>query len=219
MSAKKLAYHHGNLRETLIESAVQILVEGTVQDLSLRALARKAGVSQTAPYRHFEDKESLLAVLIIDGCKKLHAKMESAVAETDYPPAQLKGVGMAYYAFSVEFPAHFHLIFEQRDNCDKSKYPDLLECEQYGHCIVELVVNRCLAMEGSKKIDSELACMFAWSIVHGVSALMLNHSMDEEAPTPESKLYIVDNLTNFFAAALFDNPNILLDDPKNSDKI
>ena len=58
MSTKKSTYHHGNLREVLISSALEILKEGTLQDLSLRALARKAGVSQTAPYRHFEDKRS-----------------------------------------------------------------------------------------------------------------------------------------------------------------
>lgn len=75
---KKSTYHHGNLREVLISSALEILKEGTLQDLSLRALARKAGVSQTAPYRHFEDKEALIVVLIQEGSAKLQENMALA---------------------------------------------------------------------------------------------------------------------------------------------
>ncbi len=209
LTAKKIAYHHGNLRETLIKSAIQILIEGTVQDLSLRALARKAGVSQTAPYRHFADKESLLAALIVDGVHKMNAKMDVVIEKYTYPPLQLKQVGMAYYDFSVEFPSHFNLLFEQRDTCDKSKYKDLIDREEYGRSIVEGIVERCLKMKGAKKIDLKLAYNFAWSMTHGISALMLNHTMDDEAPTAESKLLIVDGLTSFCAASLFDIPIIM----------
>ena len=89
MNIKKSTYHHGNLREVLISSALEILKEGTLQDLSLRALARKAGVSQTAPYRHFEDKEALIVVLIQEGSAILQASMAMACKETNDPIEQL----------------------------------------------------------------------------------------------------------------------------------
>ena len=64
------SYHHGNLRQELMELAEKHLVEGGVRDLSLRALAREIGVSQTAPYRHFRDKNALLAALATEGFKR-----------------------------------------------------------------------------------------------------------------------------------------------------
>ena len=123
MKSKKSTYHHGNLREVLISSALEILREGTLQDLSLRALARKAGVSQTAPYRHFEDKEALIVVLIQEGSAILQENMALASQKVDDPVEQLVNLGVAYYDFSQKHPAHFRLMFGgSLENADKHEH-------------------------------------------------------------------------------------------------
>ena len=85
-SAPTKTYHHGNLRAELLDTAIEQLRENGAEDLSLRALARAIGVSQTAPYRHFADKSELLAAMATRGYRELYAALREAVSKAPECP-------------------------------------------------------------------------------------------------------------------------------------
>ena len=82
------SYHHGDLKKALIDSGVEILSEKGIKNLSLREAARRAGVSHTAPYRHFEDKDALLAAIAEEGFLRLIQKLEAGIAKYPNNPLQ-----------------------------------------------------------------------------------------------------------------------------------
>jgi len=203
MNEKKSKYHHGNLREVLIASALEILKEGTLQDLSLRALARKAGVSQTAPYRHFEDKEALIVVLIQEGSILLHEGMRLASAVSDDPVQQLIDMGLAYYDFSQEHPAHFRLMFGGNLE-NKEKYETLIEIEQNGYELVQSVVDKCMKLPGAPELSAELVRLTCWSLVHGLANLILNEVLNDDVPKDPGKRTVVSKVISFYTRSLFE---------------
>jgi AcrR family transcriptional regulator len=113
MQKKQTAsYHHGDLRNTLIAAAVQLLAENGLTALSLREVAKTAGVSNAAPYRHFRDKAALIEALATEGFLRLRKSCEAAQKKySDDPARQLTEAGMAYLLFSIEQPTIIHLMF------------------------------------------------------------------------------------------------------------
>lgn len=105
-------YHHGNLREALVEAALSILAEGGAAALSVRAAARRAGVSAGAPFRHFASREALLAAVAEEALRRLRAAIEAATAAAANgdPLARYEAIGMAYLAWAFANPTHFEII-------------------------------------------------------------------------------------------------------------
>jgi AcrR family transcriptional regulator len=203
MNTKKTTYHHGNLREVLISSALEILKEGTLQDLSLRALARKAGVSQTAPYRHFEDKEALIVVLIQEGSMILQQEMIKACQISEEPIEQLIDMGVSYYDFSQNHPAHFRLMFsgslENRD-----KYAHIFEEEQKGYDVLDAVVTRCMEKSATCDLSAQMVRLTCWSLVHGLASLILNDVMNDDVPQGDNKRSVVREVISFYTRSIFE---------------
>ncbi len=202
----KTSYHHGNLRETLIASALDILKEGTIADLSLRALARRAGVSQTAPYRHFEDKDALMAVLKEEGLRKLAESMSVLMEEEKDPIIRLQKLGMRYVKFADDHPAHFKVMFEY-ELVDFDKYCSLLEVSDNSFQYLQITVDECLALPNARKINPSVAQFTAWSMVHGLSLLLMNQSMIEHIRQGHleglgDRNKIAEQVTKFFSASL-----------------
>jgi len=106
------SYHHGDLRRVLIDAALAAIVEVGPENLSLRDLARRAGVSPAAPYRHFPDRDALLAAVAAECAERLGNAMQAAMARSEGRPplAQYRATGVAYVRFAVEHPAHFRVM-------------------------------------------------------------------------------------------------------------
>src|SRR5687768_2538693 len=117
--ARKRAYHHGDLRQALLDAALPLLRTGGPQALTLRAVARAAGVSQTAPYRHFTDRSALVGAVAEDGFRRLHAELIAAVtspAKTlgkapETARGGLQAVALAYVRFALAHPAEYRVMF------------------------------------------------------------------------------------------------------------
>src|ERR1700733_7369058 len=105
-------YHHGNLREALLHGAVRIIAEAGPTAFTLREVARRAGVSHNAPYRHFRDKDALLAAVAAQGFRELTRSMRKAGEQQSNALEKLKQSGMAYVAFAVRRPEHFTVMFD-----------------------------------------------------------------------------------------------------------
>ena len=111
-TAASNTYHHGNLRAELLDTAVEQLRTSSVEDLSLRALAREIGVSQTAPYRHFADKNELLAAMATRGYRELvRALHDAGETASDSPRQELYAFAHAYVTYASNHPQMFKLMF------------------------------------------------------------------------------------------------------------
>jgi AcrR family transcriptional regulator len=111
MPAKR-RYHHGNLKQVLLDSAVALIAEVGFQAFTLRELARRAGVSHNAPYRHFEDKEDLLGAVAAQGFDRLTASMTEAMAGGRTAVERLRLAGQGYVKFALSWPQHIVVMFE-----------------------------------------------------------------------------------------------------------
>ncbi|HEX8062442.1 MAG TPA: TetR/AcrR family transcriptional regulator [Allosphingosinicella sp.] len=104
-------YHHGNLPGALVQAALSILDEGGAADLSVRAAARRAGVSSGAPFRHFASREALLAAVAGEALRRLRVGIEEATASAGEDPlARYEAIGIAYLAWAFANPTHFEII-------------------------------------------------------------------------------------------------------------
>jgi AcrR family transcriptional regulator len=111
-------YHHGDLRRALLDVALRLVEESDPGHLSLRAIARKAGVSRAAPYHHFADREALLAAVATEGFRALRAAMAKRLSSMERDPLQrMQEMGVAYVLFAVRHPQLYRLMFggELRD--------------------------------------------------------------------------------------------------------
>src|ERR1700683_3545320 len=104
-------YHHGNLRESLLEAALHLIAEVGPSGFNLREVARRAGVSHNAPYRHFRDKGQLMATVAAEGLRELKAAMVEGALTESTPVGKLKRAGYAYVAFALRRPEHFAALF------------------------------------------------------------------------------------------------------------
>ena len=159
---KKEAYHHGDLRAALLRSAGKILEKEGLEGLKLREVARRAGVSHTAPYRHFHERESLLAALATDGYAMLGKAQQEAAAASG-----LRGMGEAYVRFALDHPQRFRLMFG--GTVQISRHPALREiATRTFEGLSGALSARVPGAHGAR--DASLA---AWALVHGLAQLLL----------------------------------------------
>jgi AcrR family transcriptional regulator len=169
MSTSK-SYHHGELRPALLAAARKMLEKDGPGALSLRELARRAGVSHNAPYRHFSDREALLAALADDGFRQLADALAAAAG---------RAMGEAYVRFALEHPQLFRLMFG--GHLRFSRHPGLAESASRTY---EGLVAAFRA-EGSIA-DPQMAGAAAWSLVHGLAHLLLDGHFAAQAAHRES---------------------------------
>ncbi|HVZ70481.1 MAG TPA: TetR/AcrR family transcriptional regulator [Rhizomicrobium sp.] len=164
MDAEARRYHHGNLRSALLESARSILEEGA-SDLSLRAVARRAGVSHAAPYRHFPNHEALLVELAKEGFVELREEIVAAASQKASESDRIANIGAAYMRFVARRPALARLMFgPQLPNRDS--FADLtVAADAVGDEI------------GNALHDSALG-LSVWAAVHGLAMLILENVID-----------------------------------------
>ena len=167
-------YHHGDLRRALIDAALAIVSGEGVAALTLREVARAAGVSHAAPYHHFADKAAILAAVAEEGFRALHAALsDDAVSRERDPVERLRHQGVAYVRFAAAHPSHFRVMFGSRE-FDWSDYPSLSEAATVAFGDLFGSVTACIEAGHAHGDDPTLAALTAWSLVHGLSALWID---------------------------------------------
>ena len=172
----KPAYHHGNLRDALVEAAIELLEAEGIGTLSLRAVARRVGVSQTAPYRHFADKEALLAAVAAEGFRRKHRVQQEFIAAAP-EGEKFKASGKGYVAFGRRNPALIKLMFGPAIE-DWSRYPELVEASQVNYGALQSAVADALPDNTDVSVGAVAAA--AWSMVHGLTLLMVDGQLTAE---------------------------------------
>jgi AcrR family transcriptional regulator len=194
--SEQRSYHHGDLRQALVRSALEILSEAGVAGLSLRAAARRAKVSAMAPYRHFADKEALLAAVAEYGFQQLGARLTAATA-TAPDRAGLAALGVAYVVFARDEPSLFKLMFGPTIE-KKSAHPALDEAG----CACFNVLRRAVEAAGfsDREADLDDVSLACWSLVHGLSALIVDGRLAEDDAGPAE--VVATRLTRLISDAL-----------------
>ncbi|MBN1239952.1 MAG: TetR/AcrR family transcriptional regulator [Gammaproteobacteria bacterium] len=169
----KETYHHGNLRAALLDAAERLLGENGVTGVSLRAVAKEAGVSHTAPYRHFQDKQSLLAALAEIGFARLRDAMYGVIdAYPEDPRRQLVESAAAYVRLATSSPEMNHLMFGGALPEDAASSGTLQETAQQAfQGLLDIIGNGIRAGLYVERPPLELAST-AWSLVHGLAMLV-----------------------------------------------
>jgi AcrR family transcriptional regulator len=172
---KKRAYHHGDLRRTLLEASLELIREDGLDALSLREVARRAGVSPGAPYHHFESRERLLTALALDGFSLLGAAMQSArdAARDADAIERFSAIGEAYVRFALTHPAHFRLMFRPSLVPSRDLPRDGSPGEAFG-VLIDMVSELFDTGVIGAHVERSGFVLLAWSVVHGAAELLLD---------------------------------------------
>lgn len=185
---KKRGYHHGNLRQALVEAALSLIEAKGPQGFTLSEAAKTAGVTPAAVYRHFQGREDLLAEVARQGYEIFADLMENAF-EKGQPSAlaSFESTGRAYLAFARKFPGHYQAMFESGLSLNRD--PELARVAARAQGVLERA-----AAELSQHIPAEKrppAAMFSahvWAMSHGVVELFARGSPGNRAPFPPEDL-------------------------------
>jgi AcrR family transcriptional regulator len=168
-------YHHGDLKRTLTDAALQLVQEKGPKGFSLREVARRAGVSAAAPYRHFADKAQLLAAAATQGFVQLHETLDATASLTTDVTEQVLAMGRAYVRWAVTHPDYYQVMFGSE--LDKSESPELPteSARAFGDLLDAIV--RC--QEAGLLPAGEPLGMAGpiWSLLHGVSMLTIGSEL------------------------------------------
>ncbi|MFF8680888.1 TetR/AcrR family transcriptional regulator [Streptomyces sp. NPDC015237] len=167
-------YHHGDLRAACLRAARELLEADGSAGLSLRAVARRAGVSATAPYRHFADRDALVSAVAAEGYRELAGYLAEAHPAPSTPD-ELAAVAVAYVRFALDHPALFRVMFaEPCDPTSEERVAATAAISEYVRGIVRATF---------PEVDADALPTTVWALVHGLAFLHLDGKLD--ASTPE----------------------------------
>ena len=167
----KANYHHGNLKNTILDEVLELLNYKSFDEISFRSISRNIGVVSSAPYNHFKDKKHLIKEVILLGEKKLLNVILFEKKKSILPSEQLRLIAKAYLNFAIEEKALFNLMFS-KDN------KELLHlCEKIVLQFKLIIVEK--FKKGKRfKLTAKGSAITAWSMIHGI-AVTLNNSKKE----------------------------------------
>lgn len=164
------SYHHGDLKAVILAEAADLVAQRGADGISLRELARAAGVSHAAPAHHFTDRRGLFTALAAEGWRKLAAALDGARPE-------FIDAATAYVRFALDHPGHYAVMFDRSlvdpDNAELRAAQDAAGAE--------LARGVGTLDDPRAQKDSQAAQLAAWSLVHGFSLLWLNKAIDDDA--------------------------------------
>ncbi|MFF0967338.1 TetR/AcrR family transcriptional regulator [Streptomyces sp. NPDC003703] len=173
MSQASGTYHHGDLRAACLRAARELLEEDGSSGLSLRAVARRAGVSATAPYRHYADRDALVSAVAAEGYRELAGHL-AAAHPSPTTPDELAAVADAYVRFALGHPALFRVMFAEP--CDPTSEERVRATAAISEYVRDIVRN---AFPGT---DPDALSTTVWALVHGLAFLHLDGKLDTSSP-------------------------------------
>ncbi len=168
----RATYHHGNLGPALIAAARELLDADGPGAVSLREAARRVGVSATATYRHFQDKDHLLAAVAAEGYREFSERLRAAASESE----GFSEIGAAYIEFALSHPGLFRLMFGPLLR-ERERYPELGAAADSAFAALRDGAQRFV---GGRNDDIESIALASWSFAHGLARLVLDDVIPRE---------------------------------------
>lgn len=166
-------YHHGDLRRALIEQALRTIDGAGADGLTLRGVGSALGVSRTALYRHFADKEALLAAVATEGFRLLREALLVAWEQGGRGAAGFEAMGAAYVRFAIDHPSHYRVMFGRF--VESGKRDPELEAESEAAFVALVDALTALQRDGLARTDDPLLqARFVWSVTHGIAMLVID---------------------------------------------
>lgn len=182
MSRSAAGYHHGNLQAALEDAALDLLETTSAAKISLREVARRAGVSHNAPYHHFGDRAALLSALGVRGMAALLAAQEEAVAAAEGTVAKVRALGLAYVAYAAAHPQAFALVFDPDYCAAGAPSAEMAPLIARNEELLGSLVDELVQEPGWEGRDPMALSAALWSTVHGMAQLItLGHLPPEAA--------------------------------------
>lgn len=193
-ATRRESYHHGNLREALIEWALRLIADQGPTGFTFAEVARAAGVSPAAPYRHFRDRNALVAEIAKRGFERFAAELDAAWAEGKPDPVTaIENAGRAYLAFARREPASYAAMFEAGFPFDQDK--DLVRASERAFGVLRKAAEQACASPAASPMGVRppalMVALHIWSQAHGIASLFIgrNEAMRRKLPmTPEELL-------------------------------
>lgn len=168
---RRRGYHHGNLREALIQAALTLIAEKGPSGFSFADAARSAGVSSAAPYRHFRDREALIADIARRGFELFEERLSAAWNDGRPDPfTAFENAGRAYLAFAREEPAHYSAMFEAGVELDSD--PELRRAADKAFAVIRKAAEAlCALAPAGSRPPALMVALHLWSLAHGIASL------------------------------------------------
>lgn len=177
-------YHHGNLQAALEDAALDLLETTSAAKISLREVARRAGVSHNAPYHHFGDRAALLRALGVRGMAALLAAQEEAVAEAGTPVERVRALGLAYVRYAAANPQAFALVFDPDYCAAGTPSAEMAPLIARNEDLLGTEVAALVLEPGWEGRDPMALSAALWSTVHGMAQLVTLGHLPVEAAEP-----------------------------------
>jgi AcrR family transcriptional regulator len=168
-----------DLHRTVLDASIALIEERGLAKLSLREVARRAGVSHQAPYHHFGSREGLLAALVLEGFEGLSRACD-AVPQTSDPAADLAALGQAYITYATSRSGYFRLMFRP-DIVHPSDHPQIAQSATQSRAALARVLRRCQDAGLATDLPEDALLQLAWSAVHGAAVLALDGGTPRDA--------------------------------------
>jgi AcrR family transcriptional regulator len=186
-----------DLKEQVLSASLELIEEAGLSGLSMREVARRAGVSHQAPYHHFQDKESIVAALVERGFLALAARLESAAAGRGSAAQRLSRTGRAYVGFALDRPLQFRLMFRP-ELVDASRFPSVQAAGARAYAVLTRLVGEEAQRSPEKR---EALVSLHWSLVHGLATLLLDGALGQTLASRKARAEHVERVLALFSKA------------------
>ena len=206
---KDKPYHHGDLRQSLLEAGLKIVREEGREAVTLRGVARRAGVSHAAPYHHFPDKAALMEALAAEAFGRFTRILRATWRQSPSPPlAGLAALGEAYINFALDYPEEFRLMHlpDLRRFGEGESSPVSMAAGE-AHRVLREAVEACQQAGQIPQGDPDPYALTAWSGVHGLAVLLLDGLLVENCRSREEGTKLAQTLLHTLAEGLKPRPD------------
>jgi len=186
-------YHHGDLRRALLDEALRTIQTQGVEHLTLRTVGARLGVSRSALYRHFADKQSLLATVGKEGFGKLRQALADAWEGNGHGRCGFDALHRAYLKFAVAYPSHYRVMFG--GFIESAAKDDHFMAEARG--AFQVLVNALVEQQNAGDIrrdDPVLMARFVWALVHGTALVFIDGQLPEPAQRAALEPYLAERI-------------------------
>jgi len=190
-----------SLADELLKAAATLVAERGPQGFSLREVARRARVSEAAPYWHFASKEALLAAVAEEGFVALATLMAGVCERVKDPHRQLQELGVAYVRFALAHPSHLRVMFGPEIR-DKSAHPTLKAAGDRAFGLLVSAISDGQRAGRVQRGDAEELAVAAWALVHGLSALIIDGQLRKRVPNEREAQRLATRVTKLLQTGL-----------------